>query len=80
MAWSRSMKVKSGLSGIENDSSLGPGPVQLPQAELQAHCLLTRQIVWEKVQTEPFLPPCFMFNLNLFLLFTKTLNNNNNKT
>lgn len=69
MAWSRSKKVKSDLLGFENDSSQGPGPgpVQLSQAELQAQCLLTPEIVWEKVQTEPFLPPCFMFNPNLFL-------------
>jgi hypothetical protein len=37
-----SMKVKLDLSGIENDSSPGPGQVQLSQADLQAHCLLIR--------------------------------------
>lgn len=54
------MKVKSYLLGIENDSSPGPGPVQLSQAELQAHCLLTHEIVRSSKQN------CF-YLLALFL-------------
>lgn len=62
-----SMKVKSDLLSIENDSCPGPGPMQLSQMQLQAHCLLILEIVWEKFQKELFLPPCFMFNPDLFL-------------